>query len=466
MNRQSASRYAGLALVIVLTLLITRSAYAAWVAQTVDSAGSVGHAPSLAEVSGLPAMSYWDATNQDLKYAQYLGGVTTGNCGPGGNTWQCDTIENTGGGVGHSNSLAVVSGQPAISYLDGANQDLKYSQYLGGATTGNCGPGNNTWQCQTIDSIGMVGHSTSLAEVGGQPAISYWDYANADLKYAHYLGGATTGNCGPGRNTWQCNTVDSAGIVGQFNSLAEVGGLPAISYYDATNQDLKYARYLGGATTGNCGPGGNTWQCDTLDSPGDMGQYNSLAVVGGQPAISYYNGFPGFDLRYARYLGGATTGNCGPGSNTWQCETVDGPGTIGITNSLADVGGLPAISYLDFGTNVDLRYARHLGGATTGNCGPGGNTWQCDTLDSAGNVGSNSSLAAVGGFPAIGYYDSSNQDLRFIQADEPVPTLTATPTEPPVSTPTVTPTPRVTRTPMATRTATSTKRATPTHTGF
>ncbi len=43
---------------------------------------------------------------------------------------------------------------------------------------------------------------------------------------------------------WNINTVDSAGTVGEYyTSLAfGPGGQPAISYYDTTNGDLKFAR--------------------------------------------------------------------------------------------------------------------------------------------------------------------------------------------------------------------------------
>ena len=42
---------------------------------------------------------------------------------------------------------------------------------------------------------------------------------------------------------WNIKTVDSLGSVGSFTSLAfGPDGLPAISYYDNTNFDLKFAR--------------------------------------------------------------------------------------------------------------------------------------------------------------------------------------------------------------------------------
>ncbi|MGH2544495.1 MAG: Ig-like domain-containing protein, partial [Ardenticatenaceae bacterium] len=88
------------------------------------------------------------------------------------------------------------------------------------------------WHSELVDSAGDVGYSSSIAEVGGQPAISYYDAANGDLKYARYDGAA-----------WQVELVDSTGDVGPDSSLAVVNGQPAISFYDTTNQDLKYAHY-------------------------------------------------------------------------------------------------------------------------------------------------------------------------------------------------------------------------------
>jgi len=89
------------------------------------------------------------------------------------------------------------------------------------------------WQVRTVDSTGIVGSNSSLAFTpGGQPAISYYDFTNGDLKYAVYNGSA-----------WALTTVDSLGNVGWgCTSLAFTpGGQPAISYCDYTYRDLKYA---------------------------------------------------------------------------------------------------------------------------------------------------------------------------------------------------------------------------------
>jgi hypothetical protein len=75
-----------------------------------------------------------------------------------------------------------------------------------------------------------------VAVINGRPAISYYDWDNQDLKFiqATDAGGAA----------WQVPiTVDAPGIVGYYTSLAEVNGLPAISYASPTSGELKYARF-------------------------------------------------------------------------------------------------------------------------------------------------------------------------------------------------------------------------------
>ena len=60
---------------------------------------------------------------------------------------------------------------------------------------------------------------------------------------------------------WMVSTVDNAGSVGEFTSLAfGSDGQPAISYYDGTNADLKFARF-----------NGSTWTITTVVSVGTVG---------------------------------------------------------------------------------------------------------------------------------------------------------------------------------------------------
>src|SRR5438874_1500046 len=86
-------------------------------------------------------------------------------------------------------------------------------------------------------------------------------------------------------------TVDSAGDVGYYTSIAILNGLPVISYYDNTNGDLKVVA-CGDETCNN----GDT--ITTVDSGGDVGYYTSIATLNGAPVISYTDGTNG-DLKVA-----------------------------------------------------------------------------------------------------------------------------------------------------------------------
>ena len=91
------------------------------------------------------------------------------------------------------------------------------------------------------------------------------------------------------------------GDVGKWDtSLALDGaGNPAISYYDRTNEDLKYAKW-----------NGTSWDIETVDSAGNVGYDTSLALDGaGNPAISYRHDEPGPEVREVeRYVLGHRDG--------------------------------------------------------------------------------------------------------------------------------------------------------------
>ena len=275
---------------------------------TVDGATSnVGQYTSLAVINGNPAISYHDLSNGALKYVRALNAS--------GTSWGTPpvTLDSTGTAGGYT-SLAIVNGTPAISYYDATILDLKYVRALDASGT--------SWGTPvTLDSTGQVGAYTSLAVVAGNPAISYYDQTNLDLKYVRALDASGT--------SWGTPvTLDSTDFVGIYTSLAVVNGNPAISYYDLSNGDLKYVRALDAI--------GTSWGVPvTLDSTGDVGSFTSLAVVNGNPAVSYYDTTSG-NLKWATYGSVATA----PDIAVAQAGAVPDGGTVAF--GTVTVGGSSA----------------------------------------------------------------------------------------------------------------------------
>jgi len=188
---------------------------------------------------------------------------------------------------------------------------------------------------------------------------------------------------------WYLETVDSTGSVGTYTSLVlNTSGSPCISYYNGSpSQDLKYAWH-----------DGTTWHNETVDTGGNVGTYSSLALntTTGYPCISYRDNSKSV-LKYAWHDGTA-----------WNTKTVDSTCNAGQYTSLAlNASGYPCISYYD-GTNTDLKYAWHDGTA-----------WHIETIDSTDNVGSYTSLVlnSTTGYPCISYYNGTNGDLKYAWHD-------------------------------------------------
>jgi hypothetical protein len=229
-----------------------------------------------------------------------------------GGTWTTELADGSPR-VGHFSSLVLdASDNPHISYFDFANGDLKLAIKSG------------SWSSETIDSAGITGFGTSIALFNGTERVAYTTGGVVDdLRFAVRSG------------SWNLMTVDSAANSGGDNSLVlDTSGNPRISYWDldqgsGINTNLKFAEWNSNTAS---------WDIFLVDSGTSTGFSNSL-VIGpdGTPHISYYYSFPG--ASQIRYATRNSAGN-------WAIQTVD-EGIIagGSTTISLDSQGRPVIAY-------------------------------------------------------------------------------------------------------------------------
>ncbi len=184
---------------------------------------------------------------------------------------------------------------------------------------------------------------------------------------------------------WAITSVDGPGDVGAYASIAlDSSQSPGISYCAASTDDLKFARLVG-----------SSWQIELVDATGRTGWYTSLVFdAEGNPRIAYWD-LSNSALRYARWTGMA-----------WALETVDNAAYVGQCCSLAlDDAENPAVSYYDY-TNGDLKFARWNGSA-----------WQIERVDDGQplmGAGLYTSLALDPmGRPHIAYAEHTLGQLRY-----------------------------------------------------
>jgi titin len=252
----------------------------------------------------------------------------------------------------------------------------------------NCATATPTWVIAPIDTAGTYFFS-SLQLNGGNPVVSYLDAANGDLKLA-----TCTAGCQTSTPTWALTTVDSPGNVGSFDSLQLNGGNPVIAYSDTTNLTLKLA-----TCTANCQTATPTWVITTVDNAGNVGAYASMQLNGGNPVISYYDA-TNFHLKLATCTAGCTTA-----TPTWVITTVDSATDVGYSTSLQINGGNPVISYFD-STGQNLKLA-----TCTAGCQTATPTWVITTAAAGANVG-DTSLQLNGGNPVIAYSEQNSGTLK------------------------------------------------------
>ncbi|MDP1795362.1 MAG: hypothetical protein Q8K63_14585 [Acidimicrobiales bacterium] len=309
-------------------LRVARCAQAACTAgatiATVDAAGVVGRYSSIAiGADGLPLISYYDATNGDLKVAHCVNLACAGNV-------TTSTVDSAGD-VGQFSALTIgADGIGVIAYFDATNGDLKVARCTATACT--------VVTKAVLDAGGVVGQHASIAlGADNVPAIAYFDATRSRLKFTR----CSDASCKGGASTV---TLDPTSIAGQFSSIAVgIDGMPVIAYYDAGATDLKVLR---------CG---NTL-CSigitivAVDISGDVGKFASIAIgTDGRPVVAAYR-VDGANLRFARCLNAACSSSV--------VRTIDANGDVGSNASITVApDGVPVVSYHDAGRGV-LRVAR------------------------------------------------------------------------------------------------------------
>jgi len=301
-----------------------------------------------------------------------------------GEEWSIYTIEGSRD-VTYS-SLAIVDGNPAISYFDSGAQDLYYAYSENTDGTG-------VWNSVVADSKGMgmgdVGMYCCLAEVGGKPAISYYEGGiDNNLKFA-------INPDADGSGTWTTGRVDTAGDCGWITSIAEVDGRPAVGYFYMSDDEtvVEYRFAINSAADGS-----GSWKLDPVAdvNSGLFADGRVLRILDGRPAVAFYN-WNDSELQFAMNANA-------DGSGAWSVSTVDDVTSISLFVSVAGINGLPAIAYRNF--DVDgLDFAMNPQADGSG-------TWATYQVD-PGTLAWYAAVADIGGFPAIAYVNYSDGSLHY-----------------------------------------------------
>lgn len=273
-----------------------------WETQEVDR-GAVGIWTTLElDARGAPVLAYYDQLDDQLRVATRSG-----------NGWEVDVVA-VGGRF--SDILALPDGLQVIHY-DYSVEDLFISTRSG----------DGRWSTEEIASEGDVGMYGSLGiDPWGTRWVSYHHVDEPGLHIAHDLDGA-----------WVSEVVAGAGTTAEHTSLViDAEGLPHVAYYDAETTSLHYAWLR---------PEG--WHVRVVDDEGDVGAFASLALSeDGLPVIAYYDE-TNADLKLA----------VGDDDGTFYVETIEAPGQVGRYASLALHGGTAHIAYYS-DSERNLRYRR------------------------------------------------------------------------------------------------------------
>jgi hypothetical protein len=156
---------------------------------------------------------------------------------------------------------------------------------------------------------------------------------------------ATVGTLSSARADWHVETVDSAGNVGYYPSLAiDADGNPHVTYFEQTSGELRYAKRIGGA-----------WQIEVVptDYPSSFGGQSMALDSQGRPHIVHFADTPG--------LGGYVTYTHWTGTEWQSSYVVYSNARSSIALTTADE---PRIAFMGHSDNGDALWYAYPTGAS------------------------------------------------------------------------------------------------------
>ena len=215
-----------------------------------DIPGEYIHTSSMSPVPGQYNSIAIDSNG--FRHVAYYSGYTTGYtltyATDMSGTWTREVVDSSALYIGQHTSIAIDSNDKVhISYFDDTNTDLKYATNAGGA-----------WATVSVDTS-SVGKYTSIAVDSNDVVhISYYDTSFRDLKYA-----TCSAVCSQA-SSWTTLTIDSSGIVGHTSSIAiDSSDTIHISYRASTLGNIKYATCSSSCSTIS------SWTTTTIDNSGE-----------------------------------------------------------------------------------------------------------------------------------------------------------------------------------------------------
>ncbi len=242
-----------------------------WTKTIVDPDGlGSAHSVLVLNQDGAKEVVYRGGSTGDpeLRYA-----VCQTDCGQAVN-WFRVIVDQTDIDAGGTRSSFAIGGDGRRHVTYYGDGELKYATCASSCTSAL------NWQKSRID-IDQTGLHSSLVLAGpfGLRHVAYYDQAKGDLRYARCGADCT------GARNWAKVTVASSGDVGVYPSLAvEPNNRVHVSYYHRTGVALLYATCAANCLTAS------GWTRLALDGVfAAAGEYPSLAVRDGVAEISYYD---------------------------------------------------------------------------------------------------------------------------------------------------------------------------------